>query len=149
MTQASQSRWPFGLASVVAVLIALYAMFCAVMAAWMGIGAIIERGHLLPGIAFVILAALAVWYVGALFASLWFRREGLHIGSGLFFGFLILCWFVSLVGHEIFTRLTHAGTWTAKTYFEALLLGPVVVAAWVLTGLLLFRPEVVRRPIPD
>jgi uncharacterized membrane protein YGL010W len=103
----------------------------------------------LPGIAFVILAALAIWYVGALFASLWFRREGLHIGSGLFFGFLILCWFVSLVGHEIFTRLTHAGTWTAKTYFEALLLGPVVVAAWVLTGLLLFRPEVVRRPIPD
>jgi hypothetical protein len=115
----------------------------------MGIGAMIERGNLLLGIAFVNLAGFAVWYVGALFASLWFRRNGFYISSGLFFGFLILSWFVSLFGNEIWLRLTHSGIWTAKTYFEVLVLGPVLVAAWILTGLLLFRPALVRRPIPD
>ena len=149
MSQASHSRWPAGLASVIAVLIALYALFCAFMSAWMGIGSIIEHGHPLPGVAFVLLDAIPIWYVVALFASLWFRREGLHIGLGLFFGFLILCWFVSVFGHEIYTRLITAAAWTAKTYFEALCLGPVLVASWILTVLLLFRPAFVRRPSPN
>jgi len=143
-TATPRSRWVFVGASVVAVLIGLYALFCAVMSAWMGIGSIIERGQPLPGLIFVALSSFAVWYVFALFASLWFRRDGLHIGSGLFFGLVILLWFVSMFGHEAYIRVTHSGTWTAKTYFELLLLGPVLVLSLILTGILLFRPSLLQ-----
>lgn len=128
----------------VAVVIAVYALLCALMSAGMGIGVITEYGEPLPGLVFVSLSVLAVWYVIALFASLWLRRDGRWITSGLWLGFVILGFFVTMFGHEIYRQATVSVSRSSKWYLELLLPMPILVLSLTLTGVLLLRPSLVR-----
>ena len=128
----------------VAVVTAVYALLCALMSAAMGMGAITEYGEPLPGLVFVSLSVLAGWYVIALFASLWLRRDGWWITSGLWLGFLILGLFIAMYGHEIYRQATGSVSWRSKWYLELLLPAPILCLSLTLTGVLLLRPSLVR-----
>jgi len=127
-----------------AVLVSAYALFCAFMAAMMGFGAILSSGPL-PGVAFVLLAAFAVWYVWALALAVWRGRSSGIITGGLAIGWTILSWFVVVIGSEAYSRLTSHTTWSAKNYGETYGLGVVLFFAWLLTSLLLVRTAFADR----
>lgn len=141
MTHGSSqiSRWRLRLAIFVAAPVALYAVFCACIALWTGVSLLARQPFHPFGIGLLGVAALAFWYVYALFHTLLTDRGTPRSAVALALGVMGLGCFVWHIVQTAIRRAEYGGAWKGPDYFETFAVAPVLFGGVLLSAALCFR----------
>jgi hypothetical protein len=133
MTHGSSqtSKWRVLLAIFVAAPVALYAVFCACIALWTGVGLVAPQTFHPFGIGLLGVAALVFWYVYSLFRTLLTDRGTPRSAVALSLGVIGLSYFL---WHIVQTSIR-----SADYGFQAFAVAPVLFGGLVLSAVLFVR----------